>query len=505
MAYTSAKAPALQSSGGSKRGSSLPVRVGGKLGQYQVSFEIARGGMATVYLACVLGRAGMNRFVALKCLRPELARDQSFIDMFFDEARIVSQIHHPNVCSVLDFDAKDDVHFLALEFLSGQTLTKVLRELHLRPNRFTPQHQAGLVCRLLTDACEGLHAAHELTDARGEAMNIVHRDVAPDNLFVTYDGALKVLDFGVASASHQHHRTSTGLIKGKCSYLSPEVLKGERPDRRADVWGLGVTAWEMLTHKKLFKGDTDIETFRGISGGSIPKPTDVCPTCPPALDDVVMRALRREPDARYETAREMGKAFQGYLAENKLSIGLAEVAETMGELFPAGRACNRKLFEVAQQIENDPAAATPFDPMAVEVSAGQLISIPRLPPRPPEPALAGWRQALAASFAVAALSVLLAGAALYKASGGSTVGPPPPALRLVPERPPPSAAQFPLAPHAPLSPPSPLTPPGQVGSSAAPPSQPTGLSPSSPWGLEVDPLVADSSGDLVLRLRVSAR
>src|SRR4051812_41650325 len=149
------------------------VKPGTKLGPYQVTFELARGGMATVYLARTSGRAGLHRFVALKCIRADLARDPGFVDMFFDEARIASQIHHPNVCGVLDFDVQGDVYYLALELLSGQTLTRVLRQLHDHPSRGKGS-QPGLICRVLADACEGLHAAHELRSPRGEPLEIVH-------------------------------------------------------------------------------------------------------------------------------------------------------------------------------------------------------------------------------------------------------------------------------------------------------------------------------------------
>lgn len=473
-----------------KRRTSLPVQVGGKLGKYQVSFEIARGGMATVYLASSEGCRGMRRFVALKCLRRELARDQAFVDMFFDEAQIASQIHHPNVCGVLDFDAQDDVHYLALEYLSGQTLTRVLRELHARSGRYSAEQQAGFVCRLLAEASEGLHAAHELCNARGEPLNVVHRDVAPDNLFVTYDGFLKVLDFGVASAAHQHHHTATGLIKGKCSYLSPEVLKGKKPDRRADVWGLGVTAWEMLTHKKLFRGEHDVATFRAICAGPIPRPSEACPTVPAALDEVVMKALHREPDERYPTAREFGRALHGWLVENKLSIGMAEVAETMGELFPAGREYSRKLFEVAEQLEPEPGAPPPAcsGPPA-EVSAAQVLQSLRR--RPGDEPLRWWKRGLAASMATAGLSALLALAALVN----TAPAPLPPGERVV--RPAPAAP--PEGESAPREGGEERLSLGPVRVSAAGPVA------AAPYGLEVSPLSTEENGEVVLRLRVTAR
>src|SRR5262245_15806222 len=168
-----------------------PARVGDQLGNYRLCLEIGRGGMATVYLAQAAGRAGLHRFVALKCIRPELALNPKFVDMFFDEAQIASGIQHANVCSVLDFDEHDGVYYLAMEYLSGQPLAKVARQLEAEPDRWPAATRAGLVARILEGACEGLHAAHELRNERGELRNVVHRDVSPDNLFVTYDGIVK--------------------------------------------------------------------------------------------------------------------------------------------------------------------------------------------------------------------------------------------------------------------------------------------------------------------------
>jgi serine/threonine-protein kinase len=475
-----ARAPAGSFDMNAQKNESLkdrPISVGSKLGPYQVTFELARGGMATVYLARTSGRAGLHRFVALKCIRPDLARDPGFVDMFFDEARIASQIHHPNVCGVLDFDVQGDLYYLALELLSGQTLTKVMRQLHDQPKN-AKLFRAGIICRVLADACEGLHAAHELKSPGGEPLNIVHRDVAPDNLFVTYDGGVKVLDFGVASAAQQRHHTQTGMIRGKCSFLSPEVLKGKRVDRRADVWGIGVTAWEMLTHKKLFKGDSDLEVFRSICNGTIPAPSAHCPDLPPALDAIVLKALDRKPDGRYASARELGRALTGFLVENKLAMGPADVAETMAELFPAGRDETRRLFELAQQVESSAAPqAMPGGTLELSAASVKLVPAPpralALPPSPPR------RRLLVRAdlpMVLAACSVLLALASLVVSV---------------------------VSRH-----------PRDDGPRAAPPAStavkvpsvlPTNNWAGEPYGVEVSRLPADANGDVVLRLRVTAR
>jgi serine/threonine-protein kinase len=449
------------------------VSIGSKLGPYHVALELARGGMATVYLARTVARAGLHRYVALKCIRTELAQDQSFVDMFFDEARIASQLHHPNVCGVLDFDVQDGVHFLALEHLSGQTLTRVVKHLHERPHAQGQLFQAGIVCRLIIDACEGLHAAHELVGPLGEPLNVVHRDVAPDNLFVTYDGNLKVLDFGVASAAHQHHKTLTGMIKGKCSYLAPEVLKGKKADRRADVWGLGVTAWEMLTARKLFRGSSDLETFRAICTGSIPAPSVACPGLPPALDAVVLKALERKPDARYATARELGRALAAFLVEQRLPIVPADVSDAMAQLFPEGRATTRKLLQVADQLE-EASSARPAAPASPGRNVPTLGVVAPAEVQAVEPGVRRLRLPSASAMmtmasALLALVALVIAASSHGAQRGT------------------SAEVTPRPPAAQKSPPAASTPTADS------------------YRVDVDPVVSSSSGEVVLRIRVSPR
>jgi serine/threonine-protein kinase len=208
--------------------------------------------MASVYLARCDSEHGSGRLVAVKLIHPHLANDREFIEMFMDEAELASQIRHPNVCAVLDYALRQDESYLVMEHLTGESLMSVGRRIE-RSKDLDPQRLARCVARVLADACEGLHAAHELTDVDGEPLHVVHRDVSPENVFVTYDGIAKVMDFGVAAAAHKRHRTLTGVVKGKFASVAPECLKGRKPDRRADVWGIGVIAWELLTGQRLFR------------------------------------------------------------------------------------------------------------------------------------------------------------------------------------------------------------------------------------------------------------
>jgi len=336
---------------------------GDRLGPYRLCFELGSGGMATVFLAAIDGRAGVHRFVALKCLKPELACQPEFAAMFRDEARVASQIHHPNVCSVLDVDEQDGVSYMAMEHVAGETLSSVRRRLSEELAGWGATEHAAFVARIVADASEGLHAAHELVGRQGEACGVVHRDVAPDNLMLTYDGCVKVLDFGVSLCPQNRQKTRSGMVKGKVSYLAPEVLEGVRPDRRSDVWALGVVAWELLTGQRLFDAATDIETLRAVSDMPIPPPSRLRRGVPPALDRIILKALERDPSARYATARELGQEMSRFLANRRIAFGLPELAGAMERLFPDGRAARRELLDTAEELDQSeltPASATPM-------------------------------------------------------------------------------------------------------------------------------------------------
>jgi serine/threonine protein kinase len=327
-----------------------------QLGRYQLCLKVASGGMANVYLASVDGpqeNGGFRRVVAIKVLYPTLASDPQFVDMFFDEARLASLIHHPNVCSVVDFGAAEGTYFLAMELLVGESLKKIRSALARKAAESDPAKHAAYVARVLADSCEGLHAAHELCDANGRPLEVVHRDVAPDNLFVTYDGVVKVVDFGVAKLAHARHRTRTGIIKGKMDYIAPELLRGDRADRRADVWGLGVVLWEMLTLHRLFHRSTDVATLGAVLGIEVTAPSKVRPGLPEELDAIVMRALARDPDQRYASARDLGRDLTRFLMSRGEAVGNAELSDWMEQIFPGGRNVRQQLLQVASRPGSD--------------------------------------------------------------------------------------------------------------------------------------------------------
>lgn len=300
--------------------------------------------MATVYLA--RKGSGTRSFVALKVIHSHLLQDPDFLAMFRDEAAIASQIAHGNVCRVLDFGAAAQEHYIVMEFLAGESLAAVWRRLS-DPEAVRPPgaRMAQLVGRMLSDACEGLHAAHELTGVSGEPLRVVHRDVSPENVMLTFEGSAKLLDFGVATAARQHHQTRTGVLKGKFAYIAPEMLGGSKADRRADVWGMGATAWELLTGRRLFHAANDLDTLHAITELPIKPPSELAPGVPQAMDEVVLRALSRDPEGRYASARELGSALLRASAEDGEVASLGDLAEWVQSLFPSGPEQTRALLD----------------------------------------------------------------------------------------------------------------------------------------------------------------
>jgi len=330
--------------------------------------------MASVFLARIDGVSGFEKLVALKRIHRHLAKEQGYVDMFLDEARIASRITHPNVCSVFDFGESDGEHYIAMEYLVGEPLSRLLsrvasdqshRKSPLLPMRMT---------RVIADACEGLHAAHELKDANGDLLHVVHRDVSPRNLFVTYDGAVQVVDFGIASASQRLHHTSTGQVKGTFAYMAPEQLSAHAIDRRVDIWALGVALWEMLALQRLFKRDTTANTIHSVLYDDIRPPSDHRSQVPEELDRIVMKALERDPKARWRTAREMGQALRQFLGVQNEIMGPAELSQWMGEVFPQGEARKSQLMEIARLASN----SVPTMPQAEDLDASLTATDVRL-------------------------------------------------------------------------------------------------------------------------------
>lgn len=291
--------------------------------------EIGVGGMASVHLARMDGPGGFQKWVAIKRIHPHLVEDDQFVDMFLDEARIAAGINHANVAQVFDLGKDDNTYWIAMEYLHGEPLREVMRQAEERRMNITPE----LAARICADAAEGLHAAHELRGKNGQLLGLVHRDVTPHNLFVTYDGYTKVVDFGIAKVADRLASTRAGTLKGKLAYMSPEQVRGADVDRTTDVFALGVVLWELTTNQRLFRMDTDLDTLEKVQACIVPPPSSIIRGYPPGLEQVVLKALAKNKKDRYATAREFSRALQGFLMQRGSFVGPEEVAQFVRGIF----------------------------------------------------------------------------------------------------------------------------------------------------------------------------
>ncbi len=299
------------------------------LGRYRVVDEIGIGGMASVHLARADGPGGFQKWVAIKRIHPHLVEDDQFIHMFLDEARIAARISHANVAQVFDLGEGDGTYWIAMEYLHGEPLREVMRCVE---DGF-PLPSTDIAARIVADAAEGLHAAHDLKDKNGALLNLVHRDVTPHNLFLTYDGNVKVVDFGIAKVAGRLSQTRAGTLKGKLAYMSPEQVRGAEIDRRTDIFALGVVLWELTTGHRLFRMESDLETLEKVQACIVPSPSAVVPDYPAELESIVMRALAKAPEQRFQTAREFSRALQQHLLRRGVFVGPEDVSGYVRRLF----------------------------------------------------------------------------------------------------------------------------------------------------------------------------
>jgi serine/threonine-protein kinase len=276
------------------------------IGRYALFDAIASGGMATVCLGRLVGQAGFSRTVAVKCLHKEYARDPEFVAMLLDEARLAARIQHPNVVSTLDVVVTEGEIFLVMDYVHGESLARVLRALQDR-RETVPVPVAAAICAA---ALHGLHAAHEAKGEDGAPLAIVHRDVSPQNILLGADGSVRVTDFGVAKAAGRIQSSSTGQLKGKFAYMSPEQVLGRTVDRRTDIFAASIVLWEMLAGRRLFQGVTRDEVLARVVATAVPSLGQTAPEVPARLEEVLLCALDPEPEQRFATAREFAQAIE---------------------------------------------------------------------------------------------------------------------------------------------------------------------------------------------------
>ncbi|HEX7843871.1 MAG TPA: serine/threonine-protein kinase, partial [Kofleriaceae bacterium] len=305
------------------------AEVGSTANSYQVLAKLATGGMAEIFLARGEGVAGVERYCVLKRILRERASDVEFVQMFLDEARLAAQLQHPNIAQVYDIGKLGDSYFFTMEYVHGETVRALLhRAQGLR--RMLP---IPCVLTIVAGTAAGLHHAHDRIGHDGRALGIVHRDVTPSNLMVSYEGGVKVVDFGVAKAADRTQETRSGTVKGKISYLSPEQCRGKRVDRRSDLFSLGICFWEMLTTERLYRRGSDFENMNAIVTEPTPPPSARRPEVPPEVDELVLRLLAKDPDDRFQTADEVVEAVEAVAARTGSVLSPSALGRFVRELF----------------------------------------------------------------------------------------------------------------------------------------------------------------------------
>jgi serine/threonine-protein kinase len=427
-------------------------------GRYSLYAPIGSGGMATVHLARLAGAAGFTRTVAIKRMHPHLARDPQFVGMFTDEAKLAARIQHPNVVQTLDVVSFQDELFVVLEYVHGVSLSQLIRQARANDGGIP----VGVALRVGVDVLHGLHAAHEARSERGEPLELVHRDVSPQNVIVGTDGTARVLDFGVAKALGRMQASTEGQIKGKVAYVSPEQLRGERVSRTSDIYSAGVMLWEVLAGRQLFQGATEATVLMAILEGKIPSLRSYCPDVPPLLEAALGRALSSNPSIRFATAAEMADALEraapmasarevGAWAEIVATKSLEKRAALLARV--ESSPCNVSVANVVE-LELTPSGGHPLLPEAPitftdrkSMSVATSITKSFAPPRSRKAVVWAVLGVLAGAGVLALVALLGGGEPASRETAQAAPPTPPPSAEPAPAPPPaPSAAATETAP-----------------------------------------------------------
>ncbi|HEV3189045.1 MAG TPA: protein kinase [Polyangiaceae bacterium] len=327
-----------------------PISATDRFGKYRSLGRIGHGGMADVFLAVGRGPAGFNKLVVLKRLHDAAASDEMYREMFLDEARLAARLNHPNVVQTYEVFEHEGAYFITMEYLEGQPLSRIARECGRRGIRL----RHPIYARIVSDVLCGLHNAHDACDYDGTPLHIVHRDVSPQNVFVTYNGQVKVVDFGIAKAERSNTKTQAGVFKGKAAYMAPEQLEGGDIDRRVDIFTTGIVLWELLVGRRLMAAESTAKTLVRLLQEKVPRVAEVVPDIDPRLDRIVARALERDPEARYQTAGQMREALEQYLLDGHHIVRHEEIGRVVSDAFRDVRE------ELARQIHAQMARSSGF-------------------------------------------------------------------------------------------------------------------------------------------------
>ena len=304
----------------------VSLAAGTQIGKFVIQRKLAEGGMAEIFLASSFGPEGFQKQAVIKRIRPSFAEDSTFIEMFVNEARLVSRLNHANIVQIFDFDRHEDTFYITMEYVRGKSLAQA----HQRALKLGIPVPPVLCAQIAAEVAKGLGFAHRLTEG-GQPLSLVHRDVSPQNILIAYEGAVKLTDFGIAKAGTRV--TTVGGLKGKLAYMSPEQSRGEQVDARTDIFALGISLWELLTGKRLFDGDGDMAVLRAVQERPVQQPEQLNPAVDAGLSAIVMQCLERERTARFQSAQELERSLSSYLNAAVKRPEDTDVGAWMREIF----------------------------------------------------------------------------------------------------------------------------------------------------------------------------
>src|SRR3954469_15532187 len=351
-------------------------------GKYYLLERINVGGMAEVFKAKTFGVEGFERLLAVKRILPNIAEDEEFITMFIDEAKIAVQLQHANIAQIFDLGKVDDSFFIALEYVHGRDLRSIFDRMRNKAESLP----IAMACYVIMQVCEGLDYAHNKRDAQGRELHLVHRDVSPQNVLIGYEGECKLIDFGIAKAAGKAGKTQAGILKGKFGYMSPEQVRGLPIDRRSDIFAVGIVLYELLTNERLFVGESDFSTLEKVRNVEILPPSSYNKKIPDELERIVLKALAKDPEDRYQNAIDLHDDLQAFLHTAGEFYSRKDLAGWMKKTFGKEIEDETAKLEGYRQLKPPPASASdttePIDlvpgvPIGLAAGISSGVAVPR--------------------------------------------------------------------------------------------------------------------------------
>ena len=352
-------------------------------GKYYLTEKIATGGMAELFRAKRIGVAGFEKLLVIKKILPHLSLHEEFVSMFINEAKIAAQLSHTNIAQIFDLGKIEDSYYIAMEYVWGKDLKAVLKKGKEKKLPVSMEHALQIVSK----ACAALDYAHKKKDLKGQELNLIHRDVSPQNILVSSDGDVKIVDFGIAKAASKTSDTRTGVLKGKIAYMSPEQAWGRPIDRRSDIFSLGIVLYELLTGEMLFKGDTDLNTLERVREAKVIPPTRINKEIPKEIENILLKALAKEPKERYQHASEMQNDLETYIHANKTMPGTLNLQNYVQTLFKEEMEAEAKALEEEDTVVSTHLEKTMAAPIGGEKRPAAKAVSKRMQPKKEEDAL----------------------------------------------------------------------------------------------------------------------